>query len=109
VIAPCLKKLSEFYDVDKFLCVQRYFSDHGVNLSYVPRRGWRFYCIGRTDGPTYVVCWVSIGSLVEMCDAPDDTIRAIHEKGGKVILPTVTEEAGENNSSFPSCLPTINQ
>ncbi len=85
-MAPCLKKLSEFYDVEKFLRVQRYFSDHGVNLSHVPRRGWRFYCIGRDDGPTYVVCWVGIGALVEMCDNPDATLRAVYDKGGKVIL-----------------------
>jgi hypothetical protein len=81
-----MRRLAEVYDVQAFLNAQRFFHDRGVNLAYVPRRGWRFYCIGRQDGPTYVCCWVGLGALVDMLDAPSATLKAIHEKGGAVRL-----------------------
>lgn len=81
-----MKRLAEVYDVSAFLEAQRFFHDRGVNLAYVPRRGWRFYCIGRKDGPTCVVCWVGLGALVDMLDAPSQTLKAIYDKGGDVRL-----------------------
>jgi hypothetical protein len=79
-----LQVIDKLYGIDALKSAVGFFSRHGVSLAYVPRKGWRFYCIGRSDGPTYVVCWVCVASLIEMLDEPSKTLAAIREQGGDV-------------------------
>lgn len=79
-----LREIESLYGLTALKEAIRFFESHGVSLAYVPHKGWRFYCIGRKDGPTYVVCWVGIESLIEMLDEPSKTLSAIREQGGDV-------------------------
>lgn len=89
-----LRELDSAYGLDAFRTAAEWFARHGVSVAYVPRRGWRFYCIGRADGPTYVVCWVELPALVDMLDSPNDTLQAIWDRGGSVkgFTPQPTED-----------------
>ncbi len=44
------------------------YREAGIDLNRVQRRGWRLYGIGRGNGPTYVVLWASLETLVTDCD-----------------------------------------
>lgn len=41
------------------------YETHNISLNVVPRRGWRIYGIGSGFGPTYVVCWSNLETLVK--------------------------------------------
>lgn len=79
-----LKEIDELYGLPALNAAVEFFGRHGVSLGYVPRKGWRFFCTGRADGPTCVICWVSVASLIEMLDEPSQTLKAIAAKGGNV-------------------------
>lgn len=79
-----LRDLDSAYGLDTFRKAAEWFDRHGVSVAYVPRRGWRFLCGGRADGPTYIACWVGLGALVDMLDAPTATLQAIWDHGGAV-------------------------
>lgn len=66
---------------------QEWFGKRGVTCGYsAHRRSWNFACVGRTDGPTYVVCWVSVEAFVDMLDAPAQTIKAMYAQGANVAI-----------------------
>lgn len=66
---------------------RQWFAKRGITCGYsTQRRSWNFACVGRKDGPTYVVCWVGLEAFVDMLDSPTQTVKAMHARGANVSI-----------------------
>ena len=81
-----LRELDSEYGMEQFRTAAAWFAKRGISVGYVPRKGWRFFCIGRMDGPTCVICWVGLGGMIDMLDSPSATVAAMHDRGADTRL-----------------------
>ena len=66
---------------------RRWFLRRGITCGWSSvRRSWNFACVGRKDGPTYVICWVDVAAFVDMLDSPTATVKAMYARGADVKI-----------------------
>lgn len=74
-------------DQEHLARAQEWFGKRGIACGYSTiRRSWSFACVGRLDGPAYVICWVGVEAFVDMLDAPAQTVKAMYERGADVRI-----------------------
>jgi hypothetical protein len=75
-------------DAEHFAKARAWFARRGITCGYSSQRrpGWNFGCVGRSDGPTYVVCWLGLEAFVDMLDSPTQTVKAMYARGANVSI-----------------------
>jgi hypothetical protein len=82
------KQLYAEYGQEEYSRAYEFFRAHGIStMGYSDkRRMWSMMAIGRKDGPTVVILWVSLEGFIELLDAPHATLKRFHEQGGDVRM-----------------------
>jgi hypothetical protein len=77
--------LNAGYELATYRKAQEWFRKRGVSVGYSPlRRSWFFMAVGRPDGPTTVIAWVSLEAFIDMLDAPAATLIDMAAQGAQV-------------------------
>lgn len=69
----------------QYLESQRWFLGRNITCGYsTQKRSWNFACVGRKNGPTYVICWVGIEAFAAMLQNRIETAKQMYARGANV-------------------------